>query len=166
MTGEGSLLVVAEIGVAFAGFASVVTAFRRRSGDDWSPEDAMRFQFLIIPSLAAMALALLPFVLAYFGVGEPDRWRACSVVMGVIVGVIFALVVRRLLKLIVRRALHPAVAIPSLIGALAVVALQFCNAAGAGLDPGIAAYFAGLFYLLLLSAASFARLLPIGRRMR
>jgi len=93
---EQTLLTIAEIGVAFAGFASIVTAFRHHGADDWSPQDAL----------------------------------------------------------------------PSLGGALVVVALQFCNATNLGVRPGIAAYFAGLLYLLLLSAASFARLLPIGRRMR
>ena len=110
MTGEQALLTVAEIGVAFAGFASVVTAFRRRGADDWSPQDALR--------------------------------------------------------LIRSGSLLRAIALPSLVGALAVVVLQFCNATGLGLRPGIAGYFAGLVYILLLSAASFARLLPIGRRIR
>lgn len=163
---EQTLLTVAEIGVAFAGFASIVTAFRHHGADDWSPQDALRFQMLIIPSLSAMLLALLPFALGYFGVQEPGLWRAASTIMGAYVLAILALVAPRAVRLVRSGALLPAVALPSLGGALVVVALQFCNATNLGVRPGIAAYFTGLLYLLLRSAASFARLLPIGRRMR
>ena len=67
MTGAEVLLTTAEIGVAFAGFASVITVFRQRTDGSWSRPDVIRFQLMIGASLFIVLFALLPFSFDFFG---------------------------------------------------------------------------------------------------
>ncbi len=163
MDGTDALLTIAEVAVAFAGFASVVTAFRRRDDGSWSPPDVVRFQLMIAASLSAVLFALLPFAFAFFDVAEAKIWSASSAILAAYLLLLSALVVRRAVRLTTMGALSPFVSWPFLAGDAAVLALLALNAAGAGPRPGLGPYFLGLLYLLILSGVSFARLMPIGR---
>ncbi len=66
------LLTIAEISVAFAGFASLASIFGRRSGGDDARVDAGRLLNMLTTSLAVTGLALLPFVTILLGL--PNRW--------------------------------------------------------------------------------------------
>lgn len=163
MTGAEPLLTAAEVGVAFAGFASVVTVFRRREDGDWSAPDAIRFQLMITSSLSAVFFALLPFAFELFGAQERSTWSACSALLALFVGALLVPTSRRASALASTGALSPWVAWPFLAGAVTVTALLVLNALGTGFQRESGPYFASLLYLLVLSGVSFARLLPIGR---
>ena len=58
-----TLVGIAEIAVALAGFTGVVVAFGSRSRGSWHPGDRLRLSFLLESSLTAGAFALLTLVL-------------------------------------------------------------------------------------------------------
>lgn len=64
-----TLRTLAEIAVGFAGFASIVVAFRRQR-ESWTVVDGVRYRVMPTNSLAACALALLPLVLAEFVIDQ------------------------------------------------------------------------------------------------
>jgi hypothetical protein len=65
---EGSeyLYTVAEVSVAFVGFAAIVIAVRPRSGD-LSEAERQHVTWLVERGLAALTFSLLPMLLHYFG---------------------------------------------------------------------------------------------------
>lgn len=164
MTGESALLTTAEVAVAFAGFASVVTVFRRREAGGWDPQDAIRFQLMITTSLSVVLFALLPFPIRFFGASEPTVWSASSSLLAVYVLVASGLVVRRTLALTAARALNPFISWAFVTGGVIATALQLLNAVGVLFERELGPYFLGLLYLLVLSGVSFARMLPMGLR--
>jgi hypothetical protein len=163
MVGEDVLLTTAEVGVAFAGFASVVTVFQRREAEDWATPDVVRFRLMITASLSVVVFALLPFAFQFFGAGEEAVWAASSSALGLYAASLLATIAPRSLRLARAGALSRGVAWAFAAGAVATVVLQVLNAAGLGLHREVGPYFLGLLYLLALSGVSFARLLPIGR---
>jgi hypothetical protein len=72
-----SLIGVAEIAIALAGFSGVVVVFRR-SKDPWLPEDRFRLTMLILISFSTAAFAFLPLVLWEIAGTEHNVWRASS----------------------------------------------------------------------------------------
>jgi hypothetical protein len=163
LIGADALLTTAEVGVAFAGFASVVTVFQRREDGDWSPPDVIRFQLMIATSLSAVLFAMLPFAFSFLGVEEAALWATCSALFAIYLTVMLVLVARRSLPLVSTSALSPLVAWPSLGGGILAIVLQILNSASFLLHRELGAYFIGLLYLLVLCGVSFARLLPVGR---
>lgn len=162
MTGEGALLTTAEVAVAFAGFASVVTVFRRREHGGWVPQDVLRFQLMITASLSVVFFALLPFAIGFFGASEPGVWSYGSGALAVYLVLISVLVARRTLLLTTGTALNPYISWSFLASGTVVIALLALNAADVFLEREIGPYFLGLLYLLVLAGVSFARMLPIG----
>jgi hypothetical protein len=164
MTGESALLTTAEVAVAFAGFASVVTVFRRREHEGWAPGDVLRFQLMITTSLSVVLFALLPFALAFFGASEPAVWAWGSGLLGLYLALTLGTIARRMLALTAERALNPWVSWPLALAGGGVIALQALNAAGPIFGREIGPYFAGLLYLLVVAGLSFGRMLPVGLR--
>ena len=72
-----TLRTLAEIAVGFAGFASIVVAFRQR-GEAWAPADGVLYRVMLTNSLASCAFALLPVILVEFGLSEDALWAASS----------------------------------------------------------------------------------------
>ena len=165
MTGESALLTTAEVAVAFAGFASVVTAFRSREHDGWAPQDVLRFQLMIASSLSVVLFALLPFAIDFFGASESRVWASASCVLGLYLALSLALVARRTSSLTARSVLNRYIAWSFGVGALIALSLQALNALGVVFERELGPYFLGLLYLLVLAGISFARMLPIGVRM-
>jgi hypothetical protein len=161
--GEEVLLTTAEVGVAFAGFASVVTVFQRREDGAWTEADVVRFRLMIATSLSVVLLALLPFAIAFFGAGEEAVWAVCSALLAAHLVLFLALVAGRSLRLASAGALSRLVAWGFLGGAAITLALQVCNVVGFVFAREVGPFFVGLLYLLVLSGISFARLLPVGR---
>jgi hypothetical protein len=69
---------LAEVSVAFAGFASVVVVFRRRDIAAWSAMDAFRFRGMLVTSLLALSSCLVPLTLGAFSLPEPVVWGTSS----------------------------------------------------------------------------------------
>lgn len=83
MDPEQALQTIAEVGVALAGFASLVAVFRRRREEAWGPRALAGLRFMIELSLCAVLFALLPFCLAALGLGEARTWAvSCLALAG------------------------------------------------------------------------------------
>ena len=54
------LLSVAEVSVAFAGFAGIITAVVSNNSAGWDPGNASRFRLMIFSSLSAIVASLMP----------------------------------------------------------------------------------------------------------
>ncbi len=69
------LFVVAEVAVAFAGFASIVAVLGQRTTRDHPLTDAFRLRGLLESSLVVVAFSLLPYVLVRISSHELSAWR-------------------------------------------------------------------------------------------
>jgi len=162
VTGESALLTTAEVAVAIAGFASIVTAFRRRQHGGWSPQDVLRFQLMLTASLSAAFFALLPFAISFFGASDPDVWSYGSAALALYLVLTTALVAQRTILLTSGAMLNPYISWSFLATGLVVIALLGFNTAGFFSDRELGPYFVGLLYLLVLAGVSFARMIPVG----
>ena len=151
MMGAEALLTIAEIGVAFAGFATVASALLQRSDKKWAAEDAMRFQQLIFASLAVLFYSLLPFAMDLFGVPETLNWRVCSGLLGLVTTGASVGAARRTLSLVSGGKLSATVAATSFLLLLVATTFQVLNAVSIGFSGEVAPYFAGLLCLLALA---------------
>jgi len=79
LTSTDTLLTLAEIAAAFAGFAALVSVIRTGTTDD--PEavhDLLRLRLVISSGVAGVAAALLPVGLAGYGLHESLTWRIAA----------------------------------------------------------------------------------------
>ncbi len=72
------LFIVAEVAVAFAGFASIVAVLGQRSTRDHPLLDASRLRGLLECSLVVVAFSLFPYVATRFFVDDSVAWRLSS----------------------------------------------------------------------------------------
>jgi hypothetical protein len=75
---DGFLLTVAEVAVAFAGFAGLVTVLTQRLTKTERDFDVVRFRDMLLLSLIAAAFALFPTLPVTFGASEEITWRISS----------------------------------------------------------------------------------------
>ena len=156
-----TLRTLAEIAVGFAGFASIVVAFRRQS-DSWRAVDAHLYRNMLTNSLNACWLALIPPVLVEFQPPADTLWFSCSAVM--LVYVIF----RTLLVFVFGRETSTAKQVwagrsgttIAVLG-LANVFLQTSNLVGTPFGTGPGPYVAGVALFLASAGLSFLRLLEL-----
>jgi len=83
MEGAELLPTLAEIAVAFAGFASLVSILGGRSSGERLVANLVRLRGMLQSAILVLAFSLAPFVPAKFGISEEVCWRA--------VGAVFAL---------------------------------------------------------------------------
>jgi len=83
------LALIAELGVAFAGFLAVFLIFARREGR-FSPADSLRVRSILVSSFSAVFLALLPLILNLYGLPVLTLWRVASC-SGLVLGSLIAL---------------------------------------------------------------------------
>ena len=76
MQAAGTLELVAELAVAFAGFSGIVGVYRERSDAENFSLPALRV--LVEYSVYLLAAALFPLFLWHCGVSEDHAWRAAS----------------------------------------------------------------------------------------
>jgi len=69
---------VAEVAVAFAGFAGLVTVLTQRLSESQREFDVVRFRDMLLLSLMAAAFALFPTLPAAFGADREITWRVSS----------------------------------------------------------------------------------------
>jgi hypothetical protein len=156
--GSDALFIVAELAIAFAGFASLATVIGRRHGGDRPEIDALRLRNMLEASLLVAALALFPLLPFYANVSSEGVWRSSSSLLGVIVPFLGLLHMRRLGSF--REVHRPSVlylVVQGLLLGSATVGL-WCNAFGFLPDFQQGAYFWGLFALLIYSGILFVRL--------
>jgi hypothetical protein len=75
---DSALGIAAQIAVALAGFAGVVTAFRAQSIHEWEALDRLRLRLLLINSILPLALALFGLTLLSVQPPPNEIWRWCS----------------------------------------------------------------------------------------
>ena len=78
-----NLFVIAQLAVAFAGFASPVAVIGERQGRDASRWDAARVEGMPQFTLLTGGLALLPFVPFQAGLSDVATWRLCAGIFAV-----------------------------------------------------------------------------------
>jgi hypothetical protein len=151
----GSFETLAQIALGIAGFSGVVVAVSDRPADQ-ERSDSLRILSLLVVSLGALVLALLPSGLALADVPRAWIWRSGSAAAVVATSAWAAYFPRRMGRL-PRGVLFPTPILASL-SVLSVVNLGAQLLNSAGLFPGTAAsiYYFGIVWALLFSAAIFA----------
>ena len=147
------LLSLAQLGVAFAGFAAIVVLFGRGDGGRWKgPDRADRFHGMVVHALVAVLFCVLPLIIDAFAENPTAIWRIGSALLGVEIFAHSTGVLR----------------MATTIGALARVAVafgyvvaaqQFLNAAGIGLERPFDAYLVGVLWHVIMSGALFLMLI-------
>jgi hypothetical protein len=153
-------LTIAEISVAFAGFAGIVAVIGRRASGEWRTGDLLRFWQMIEVSLLALIFALLPFVFYHAEVAVATTWASCSGMLALASGLQMTRATFRTLR--VWRSDETVSLIFSgvfvLIG-IVVILILVGNALGIVYQRSVAPYLFGIFWHLCLAAVLFWRLL-------
>ena len=145
------LLTIAEVAIAFAGFASLAAVLATRS-ERTAMANAMRLRSLLIYSLATVAFCFVPFVPSYYGLSTTASWNLSSLLLAVFVGCANLLLTRYYgganpTKVPIYRL------IPWLASTWLPIALVVLGLLGVGTIIGN--YILALLTMLLTSAASF-----------
>ena len=151
--------VIAQIAAAFAGFGSIASGLGRRRGGDDARIDAHRLATMLVASLSATLLGLLPATLA--GLSLTERWAlGASAIAALVVIIAYApAAVTRALKIRHVAGFSMAANIANLSCVLiAVSAFSLC-ALGIPPDRLPALYLVGLMGLLGSSIVMFSRVI-------
>jgi len=153
------LLVIAQLAVAFAGFASLSTAFGDRGRPQETRVDAGRLTNMLVVSLCTAILALAPTIPALFRFSDAVVWRSCAAA-AIVTMLLFAPgVVMRTRRMKLYAGFSPATNSINL-GLAAIAALAF--AACASGIPGLrlsAVYVTALVTMLAICALVFFRVI-------
>jgi len=159
------LLTIAEVSIAFAGFASIVAVLGRREGGGWSIEDVDRFWVMIEYSFAALFFSVVPFALHHSGVKDPALWASGSALMAAFLLGYAVMVTRRLIRHrlagSVRSHWASIGAMYAVCGGLTVV--QTLNAVSDLFEEPFGIYLIGILWLLAAAGFMFIRLLSVIR---
>ena len=80
MTDTDALLTIAEIAVAFAGFAGIASALGRRYSHFDPKVNSLRLHNMVDVALTVIIVALIPVLLIEIIVSERYLWMACSLI--------------------------------------------------------------------------------------
>jgi hypothetical protein len=148
---------MAEVSVAFAGFASITVLFRGRSAGEWQFADVLRYGAMLRGSLCACLFSLLPVVLSQAGLSEPWTWSATSVGL-----LIYGAVRSRIFALLFRVNARPTPEILRNAFAIGlIISFQLLNLLGLGFNREAAPVLLGVGLLLANSGANFYRLVVV-----
>jgi len=160
------LQTIAEVAVAFVGFAGLASIFGSRFSHDAPAVQEERLRGMIQSGLTAVSYALIPFGAEALGLSETSTWRVSSALLAATVAIISVAMTRRSAEAGVNLGPHPILAIvvltltTLLVGCLLVNAFGFFgDAAGRVYILGLLATLAttGMFFSRLLSSLSLAR---------
>ena len=163
MDAQGSLEIVAEISIAFTGFAGIVGAL---AGPKLNPAQRhvwLPFWTMIECGLGTLFAALFPLLPYLLGCPDQVVWAVSSAFVVLLVIAHAAFMAPPFLRAMrdpsyVR---VPALARPLYIAFPLVLLSQTLNALGIGLPQGAGGFFIGLYLLLLISALNFAYLMLV-----
>ncbi|MEN8184352.1 MAG: hypothetical protein ABFS46_17640 [Myxococcota bacterium] len=157
MIGADVLLTIAEVSVAFAGFASVVVLFQHRDPVKWSPRVVVRLRTMIESSLCALLLALLPFALHHLGLSGEQLWGWSSGLAAGALVLLSSAVVRRSLRFIRSRELSRPFAFATFGVNVLVFGALVLNAAGVLFQREFGPYLLGVIWALAFASLMFLR---------
>ena len=147
------LLTTAEVSIAFAGFASLVTLLGRRSAGQTLLLDVARLRGMILISLVALAGSLFPFLPYALGASSEAVWRISSGVFFLAAGMISWVQFQHLRQAGQSRAGSVYVNMPLALICLSLLALNSILGMGK-FSPGI--YIFCLFSALFISGFLFS----------
>ena len=160
MQGGEALSTIAEVGLGLAGFTGILVALGRSQAAFSRPE-VLRLLLLLVSSLGAVFLALLPFALHESGVLDIACWRLSSIILAAFTTTSLAYLGYQIQR---RRGefgelFSTAVFVIVATGSVVIVVLQLVNAIGIGAPPRSGPYLFGLLWLLFIASLQFARIL-------
>jgi hypothetical protein len=135
-----------------AGFSAIVVLFKRRESGQWLPEDADRFNGMVLHAMAAAIFCFLPAIVEAATGPGPDLWLVCSALLGAQITVHAAIVMRLKSTSTPARALVAG-------GAFVAAGLQVLNVVGVGASRGFTPYLIGLQRHLLQAGVLFVLLI-------
>lgn len=151
-----TLFTIAEVAVAFVGFASLVSVLGSRAGRDNPRIDATRLRIMLFTSLSAISLCFFPVLFFRLGLSPSSTWRLSGVALLMGVGVPS---VRNLLdtRSNLEAGVTPGVGITIATAVTYFIpgALSIALVLGRGEAP---AYIGGVLVILAGSGLAFARL--------
>jgi hypothetical protein len=152
------LLVIAQLAVAFAGFASIATALRDGTRAH-AFVDAGRLTNMLIVSLCTALLSLAPTIPRLLGYPEPMVWRSSAVVALMSIVLFAPGIVRRTLRMRLHSGFNVVTnGVNMALAALAAVVFLICALNLAGTRPS-ATYVIGLLLMLLICSLVFFRVI-------
>ncbi len=156
MQGSGVLTVIAEIGVALAGFSGIVVALRQRTVESWSPAEIFRLRLMLYASVSTFLFALLPFIPYHLGASPSLTWSVSSLVLAVLFGSALILPATRTPPSRTGLSFRWWVFYSS--GTVIAISVLLANAGGLLGGPSFGLYLVGLAWLLLYATTLFVRL--------
>ena len=161
MEAEGTLAVVAEISIAFTGFAGIVGALASGRLRPTHPHVWLPFWAMIEGGLGTLFAALFPVLPYYLGLSERIVWAASSsfIVILIVCHVVF--MSPRFIRAMRNSSWVRMLALEIPLQSALVIALlsQLLNALGIGLQQSVGGFLIGLYFLLLISGLNFAYLI-------
>jgi len=151
---SGLLEILAQLFVAFAGFAGIVAAF---STIRLSPEATVfRLRALVVVALFALGVSLLPFLPEAFNATEAESLRISSFLFAVGTCGITLWIWRQLRPIYSAGVLDTQIfaAVQSVVAVLIIIAL-FAVSAGLVVEMGPAIYLSGLFLGIVMCSFYF-----------
>ncbi|HEY5775798.1 MAG TPA: hypothetical protein VIS57_06920 [Xanthomonadales bacterium] len=142
------LLAFSQLALGLAGFAAILVALSG-SPSQWTAVDAFRIKNMLAFSFAGIFLALVPVLLTFFTVPEPELWKTSLLVLATFTfgGALFALAGVRRLSVPERAVLRGPLVVIVLSILLTAASIEAIMAFGsATAAPGV--FFAGLLVML------------------
>jgi len=151
------LLTMAEVSVAFAGFASITVLFRGRSAGEWTTPDRLRYGAMLRGSLCACLFSLFPVVLVQAGVSESWTWSLTSVCL-----LVYGIAMSRVFVFLFRAGARANIEIArNMVASGLNIFFQLLNLVGIGFHREAAPVLLGLGLLLANAGANFYRLVVV-----
>ena len=161
MEAEGTLQVVAEISIAFVGFAGIVGALAGGRLRPSQPHVWLPFWVMIEGGLGTLFAALFPVLPYYLGLSERQVWASSSSLVVILIVCHLLFMSPRFIRAFRDQSWVRLWALDILVQASLLIALltQLLNALGIGLQQSVGGFLVGLYFLLLISGLNFAYLI-------
>ena len=153
------LLAYSQLALGLAGFSAILVALSGNP-NQWTAVDAFRIKNMLLFSFSGVFLALIPVLLSFFAVPQPELWRISLLVLAATTlgCALFAFAGTRRLTPSERSVLSKPLVFSVLSILLAATLLEAITAFGAAKTaPG--AFFSGLLALLAMSVYLIVRFL-------
>ena len=147
---------IAEISVAFAGFAGIITALSGRGFGGLDQGNITRFRLMIYSSLSATLVALLPFLVAHNSTAI--NWWFCILLLTLFLIGFLTVLVRVFIVQVAQAQLSGPVAYSVVSLGITAVIVQMLALSGL-IEADLGIYMFGVYYLLIQSGISFTRLI-------
>ena len=146
---------ISGVGVAFAGFSSILVVLKSREDKEWARMKSSTVKALLETSLTATIFALFPLSLSHLDISINTGLTILLVIFGLWHAFILVLAVCRNQK----TALHTVFGSPVILLAVLIIIMQFVVGFSGDIESKLAIYIAVLFWLLIMGALNFCILL-------